>query len=72
MTENGLILPESLTADEALKWAIGVLSGRRRDWNWTERKGLSKDRLENEKYFEAWDNAAIDALAKLLKEGGEA
>jgi hypothetical protein len=70
-TENGLGLPESLTADEALKWAIGVLAARRRDWDWTERKGLSKDRLEYEKHYEAWDNAAIDALAK-LKEGGEA
>ena len=71
MTENGLGLPESLTADEALKWAITVLGGRRRDWDWTERKGLSKDRLEQEKHFEAWDNAAIDALSNLNK-GGEA
>jgi len=72
MTENGLGLPETLTSNEALKWAITVLGGRRRDWDWTERKGLSKDRLEHERYFEARDNAAIDALAKLIKEGGEA
>ena len=60
-----------LTANEALEWAIGVLTARRRDWDWTERKGLSEDRLEQEKHFEAWDKATIDALAK-LKEGGEA
>ena len=71
LTENGLGLPETLTSNEALKWAIKVLGARRRDWNWTDRKGLSKERLDYEKHFEAWDNAAIDALSNLNK-GGEA
>ena len=74
MTENGLGLPETLTADEALKWAIGVLAARRRDWDWTERKGLSKERLDYEKHFEAWDIAAINTLHALKDPtaGGEA
>ena len=66
MTENGLGLPESLTTYEAMKWALGVLDGRRRDWNFTDRTGLSKDRLEWEKYFEAWDEATIKAFRMYL------
>jgi len=65
LTKNGLGLPEYLTSDEALEWAMKVLAARRHDWYWTEREGLSEKRLETEKYLEAWDEAAITALAKL-------
>tara|TARA_R110000824_G_scaffold195727_4_gene378618 strand:+ start:424 stop:657 length:234 start_codon:yes stop_codon:yes gene_type:complete len=65
---------ESMTENEAIEWAIRVLNGRRREWEWTDRSGLDKNQLETELHFDGKDKAAIKALHALkdLTEGGEA